>query len=111
MQIESFDREIYLENCAKGAATTNAKRVKCIECGLISTPAGLASHLRKTDHDSYLRNHTLSSAGRLGGKKSSALINARRVKCLDCGLISTPGAIANHLKYSGHERSEEVNTG
>jgi len=41
-----------------------------------------------------------SEIGRLGGKAST--VNRLRFTCSECGMISNPGAIGRHQKYSGH---------
>jgi len=41
-----------------------------------------------------------SEIGRIGGLAST--VNSLRVECVECGMVSNPGAIGRHQKYSGH---------
>ena len=46
--------------------------------------------------------------GKIGGKVAAAKLNAKRWKCLQCGMESTTGGIGNHQKGSKHEGKELV---
>jgi hypothetical protein len=46
--------------------------------------------------------------GKIGGKIVIKMILARRIKCLECGKISTPGGIALHQKSSQHKLKERI---
>ena len=43
-----------------------------------------------------------------GGKASAKLLNSRRIKCLECGIISTPSGIGCQQKSTGHTGKEEL---
>lgn len=45
-------RSILIENRRKAGAITNAMKVKCLTCGMISTPGPLGIHLKATGHRS-----------------------------------------------------------
>ena len=46
--------------------------------------------------------------GKIGGKIGVKIILARRIKCLECGMISTPGGMALHQKSSKHKLKERI---
>ena len=43
-----------------------------------------------------------------GGKAAIKSLNAKRLRCLECGVESTPGGIGNHQRGSGHQGKELV---
>lgn len=43
-----------------------------------------------------------------GGKASNALLQSRRFKCDECGVISTAGGIGNHQRGTKHQGRSEV---
>jgi len=42
------------------------------------------------------------------GPRGSGITNAMQRVCLDCGLVTTPGPMAKHLKYSDHSGWENL---
>ncbi|MCB0908226.1 MAG: hypothetical protein KDB63_14020 [Nocardioidaceae bacterium] len=44
----------------------------------------------------------VAPAQREAGRRVAALNNSRRRRCNDCGYASTPAAVGNHLKHTGH---------
>jgi hypothetical protein len=61
------------------------------------------------------RYHAAQSAagrkgGRAGGAEGGRVTCAKRRKCQDCDMISSPGALGKHLSYAGHSGWIEVMT-
>ena len=42
------------------------------------------------------------------GRQVATLNNARRVRCTECGQVSTPSGIGLHQRYTAHVGREEV---
>ncbi|WP_299052163.1 hypothetical protein [uncultured Nocardioides sp.] len=93
--------------------------LSCRRCGaLFYTATGLAEHSRLgcgLGHGSPVRVRrmwVLTPAGRDvlrdTGRAVSARNNARRVRCAECGLTSTPSGVGTHQSFTGHTGRAEV---
>lgn len=89
----------------------------CRSCGaLFYTRTGLAEHDRlgcRNGHGSALtvyRPRTYTEEGRNNlqerGRQVAAELNARRVRCVPCGRVSTPAGVALHQRATGHTGKE-----
>jgi hypothetical protein len=53
----------------------------------------------------------LAEKHRENGRRLQESLNKRRRRCLQCGLVSTPGAIGNHQRHYRHTGLEDVVVG
>jgi hypothetical protein len=82
----------------------------CPTCGdRLWTQVGLDEHIRLGDHNGTTRRWVTGRVSPAGlaalqerGRQIAALNNARRRRCVQCGYVSTPAAMGNHLKLTGH---------
>jgi hypothetical protein len=88
-------------------------RKKCPTCeARFFTQVGLDEHVRNGEHS----NQNMSRRWREGGSPAQVaarkqtglrlalLNNARRRRCDECGMVSTPAALGMHLRATGHAR-------
>jgi rubredoxin len=76
--------------------------------------ANLAVHFRRLREDAVyrakwrynIRNANRSPEKRAKSAANARAVNARRVRCETCGLVSSPGAIGKHQSVTGHQGRE-----
>jgi hypothetical protein len=47
-------------------------------------------------------------SGRKGGARAGAIVGKMRVKCSECGMVTTPGALGRHQSSSSHMGKEQL---
>lgn len=67
----------------------------------LSQNSGVIAERRRID-PMFAANNLLNAS--LGGQAVALM----RRRCLECGHVSTPGGLGNHLKFNGHEGWENV---
>lgn len=114
------DAELHLQQWPTTGAARNVTDKHCpAGCGArFFTNVGLSEHVRVgcgNGHGSPVtvrRSWRLTPAGRRAlherGLAVTALNNARRVRCDQCGRETTPPALANHQRATGHTGKTEV---
>jgi len=63
----------------------------------------LASRVADPPADAETR---VSDKRRNASQQTAHVLNSRRVRCVTCGLETSPGPMGGHLKSSGHAGSE-----
>lgn len=104
--------------CAMGADAVRKRRAidpefdaYCAERALVGSlkAAEVRRAKRATDPEWAERERESNRrAGLIGGRSGGLITAARRVECLECGKISTPGGIGMHQKSSGHSGKADV---
>ena len=119
------DTEIgHPEDCAKGGrhavesgqlASFRTKEHQ-INAGKKGGRASVASgHLKRVASSggkagslAHLVSGHIKNLGLVQGKISGRLVMKMRVRCVECGMISTPASIGRHQKFSGHSGKEKL---
>lgn len=119
------DTEIgHPEDCAKGgrhaveSGQLASLRTKShqISAGKKGGKATVASgHLKKVANlggkaggKAHILSGHIKNLGLANGKISGELVMKMKVKCSECGMISTPASIGRHQKFSGHSGKEKL---
>ena len=119
------DTEIgHPEDCAKGgrhavesgqlaSLRTKAHQISAGKKGGMATVA--SGHLKKVASlggkaggKAHMLSGHIKNLGLANGKISGELVMKMKVKCSECGMVSTPASIGRHQKFSGHSGKEKL---
>ena len=87
-----------------GPGTPASHRRRCNTCGLTTTPAAMAMHLKhRPRHTGWTDTTLLEWAAEYESElKAARARRYRRRSCDTCGMVTVPGGMSVHQRHTGH---------